>query len=1599
MSVNGKHPPLVASLPARVQPAIAIRPGRGTPVDTAARHFRPWASGFKLPHHRAGTVPANLHPSLRPAPQSATRTRVVVPAQSARTLPTASVTQSTTSVALDANRAVAAARRAMNVNNSVGSTTGILPWWTYYGSAVPGAGAFDVNVATGNLVFLASDVSVPHKGISLSFARSYNSQSTHDNLGTDGSIPSNYGNGWTCTYDIRVANNTSGGISVFTVDGARLDYTPDGSGGYIPPSGIHAELQLLETAVQWTQTDGTVYVFNLPTQPQATAGLAGRLASIYGRNTNNSLTLTYSFDNGDASTAENLNQVVVTAEDGMALTLSFANFNSIRLLSSLTWPDGHQVTYAYDNYANLISVTRPGNNIATTLEESHNYVSPASSYQMQTIVDPRQNISSSDGGWATLSYNASGLVSGVNYSGYVNPTIADGTNSGPIQPSEPTGLTVWRSVTVNYPSSGNSNVGDTDGHYEQYVFDSTGRITSTESYTSPTTYLLTQHVWDGDNQLISAIDARGYETDYANDGYGDITAIGYPSTTTTEGMFRPTTYTSYDANHNVIASCDQHWSNQNAMDWTSRPSNSMTLCPSASGATRNVFTPTSAEPFGELTSTTTPLGYTTTIAYNPSSQGGTDYGLPTSRTGASITQNDQSLWTPTQTFTYDAYGDVLTQNDGVGTWTTAYDGMNRPLSTIDADNVASYTAYYPDGQVQLTQNAAQYQYGGGMGTIFAYDADGNQTSMTHHYGNVAGVTSYYYDGPGRLVETVYPHDATDFFSFSTMIRNLYDLTQGGTVSIGSNSGLKAYGEMYGTQEWSPTGTQSGTPSGTPTWNATNGQTFDPLDRTTSVYALAYLTSGPQYRATYDASSATLGLLSTQTDAYGQVSTFGYDARGMRNAVTYSNLQTAGSTPNESYEADADGRLASAAYASLVTSTWTYDADGRLVTSSNTGASPYGTATNTYGYYANGARATLSVQDSAASRTGINYTNLLTYDYFSNGKLKTLTPGSQLGFSGPGGSSFSWTYTNAGRMSSQSDPYTGTAFTVVLNINGQIVDEQLKLVSASRGYNGYGQVGSLKLPMNGQYTNMSYDVEDEIENATGFSVPTAWGGTGQSTSVAYTYNVRGEVVSQNYTAQGSSSFSTAWPYQALAAGSGAMSSMNVQGGATAPVTSFSPLSGEISQITNSNATYRTYSYDSMGRQVSGSTQPVSPAETLARTYDARNRLVSDVRNDYPQPGSTNCAGNLSSAAGSPITKTYVWGPSGRSVAITSSSGTYRDELLRWDGNNLLYTVNGSTKQGGIDDFKITDLDGNILGEANLVKGIQIVWDRDMSGNVVSSHNSVGFGGWTSPNSYNQQCAGPGTTESSSAYAEYATANIVAEQTFGPVLTLGSDGITDQYNAFEGARAMDPITGQWLSPDLRSPFYGTSQVQGSTTWHRNNSLAFVDPTGMSSQRNPLGLSTSQPTSDIAYRSLLSASPGTTSTIVTEPSQLPEGAPGSPDDRRGVMAQPDECPAHNAPSGCTIYVCCSSGPYGGGDAFGLTGDVPGAHTAAGALTALAVCRAALKGRTPNIGLAAFCMAVGAIFGSGTGSLSRPQPRAGPKPVPVIRAEPTPNYKGLTW
>ena len=81
-----------------------------------------------------------------------------------------------------------------------------------------------VNIGTGNMLVQEDDLSVPHKGVSLAFRRTYNSQSLHDVNGHDGGALAVYGNGWTNTWDAHIVQTSATSYSVYDVDGARYDY-------------------------------------------------------------------------------------------------------------------------------------------------------------------------------------------------------------------------------------------------------------------------------------------------------------------------------------------------------------------------------------------------------------------------------------------------------------------------------------------------------------------------------------------------------------------------------------------------------------------------------------------------------------------------------------------------------------------------------------------------------------------------------------------------------------------------------------------------------------------------------------------------------------------------------------------------------------------------------------------------------------------------------------------------------------------------------------------------------------------------------------------------------------------------------------------------------------------------------------------------------------------------------------------------------------------------------------------------------------------------------------------------------------------------------
>ena len=1306
------------------------------------------------------------------------------------------------------------------------TTTGINSYWTYEEKALAGVGKAMVNVANGNMVVQADDVDVPERGIDLAFRRTYNSQSAHDATGSDGATPSLYGNGWTNTFDAHMAYNSgTNTMSVYDIDGARYDYTSDGQGHWLPPAGQHATLVFDGCGgYWWTKKSGTIYYFFSPNGGCGNpAGYAGRLYQLLGRNHHNVISFYYSWLNGDSSNPENITQIVAQHTDGDALTLTFGKVGNDTELLSIKRPDGALITYSYDTSGDLTAVTRPGNatdgitRTATITQLTEEYWYYAGSHEMQCVAGPRyvwaqQNDPGNiEGGYYgfTFSVNStSGYLTGVNDYGVVNFTPNDGTGAT-LQPGMTPGILEWHTESFAYPNGGPITMTDSDGHGTMWSTDALGRVTKTQSWTN-SQWLVTYASWDANDNMISSTDARGNETDYGYDANGNTLWVQQPQVSTSMGTMRPVAHFGYDQFNNLVASCDPIYVAQTGA----------TACSPVAGTTHYTYdySDTTYEPFGKLTDTYTPLGYHHHITYDSN-----DYGLPVSVVGDGYTENDGTVRTPTQTFTYDAYGDLTGYNKGNGAWSITYDTLHRALVRIDPDGVGSYTCYNVDGSIAFTESAAQHALDGSWTSCpttapqFAisqdYDADGNVLKQFSQYTRTqanastvsAGETDKWYDGADRLVEVKQPQDPNaDAYSFAWMTRYIYDDTAGQAVSItGGGQGLRAFGNLYKTQECLP-GAQAVLSPNTVmntvscSFQDVRGNAFDALNRAPAKYEVG-VGSQAETQITYDA-NGNYGLVASKATGTGQIDTMAYDAAGQLVSETFND----GVTPSRNYTYDPDGRIVTATSATLGIETMSYDADGRLISKADPSGIAY-PGTTSYNYYPDGLRKALSLQVPTAS---FSQNDLFTYNYRADGLRSSLVSAV------PVASTFAWTYTNAGRLLGETDPFTGKLATE--DGSGRT------FVPRSFTYDSYGQVSDFQVPGDYSLGTFVYDAAGEVlsEVASGTSRVT---GTVTS-SVTHTYTTRGELFkSVGELVDGA-------PVPSRYADG--MQCAPSQGQCTFDARSGALLSDIISPTPVEN---HSYVYDAAGRETADDAS-LYLCGTETRSYDADNHVIGQsgaaVQNTPTTPG--NC----------PLSNTqitYAWGPDGHLGSSTSNTSGYGSTTsYHWDGNDLLYQIGNGATNPAMEIFveKLAHI-------AYTTKGpFMTVDDRDWTGTTVNTHSIDGYSTFE-PSGQESYVLAKIQQSHPWAVAPWAGAitGVYAAGTggvpFGGLGELRSDGYFDGINVFQGVRAYDPNMNQWTTPDAYSGDAVDPMSQHPYMWTNNNSLGYADPSGYCSDPGGTGV----------------------------------------------------------------------------------------------------------------------------------------------------------------
>ncbi len=1373
------------------------------------------------------------------------------------------------------------------------SVTGILPWWTYEARSIPGVGQALVNIANLNFLIEANDVDIPAGGLDLAFRRIYNSESGHDAVNTDGSGPSVFGNRWTNNFDVHLGwtpgGQNTGTVSVYTGDGARDDYTctinlvatcmSDTPGVY----EILATTQLgsngIACQLQWTKKSGTSYVFDAPYSncPTNQPGYFGRLLAISGRNANFCINLAYSWY-PDATKPENIAMIVATHEpDGAQLTMTFGQVAgsspTITELMSIALPDQETVNYHYSINGEVDDIDKPGNAPVLVNETMPSYFldgAPIATGNLPETYDigppgvmevcgPRATISNIDtngnpvdGACVDFDYTNHQLSDWFTR-GVLNPTPQDNVlTPSAIQPDVSGGFMPWNDTqffndVVQGCGGLMSEMGDAYGHLAQWCYDGSSRVIQTSVAVSASSSLTTSQTWDANNNLTSTTDARGYTTKMGYDGNGNTVEIVLPKMTTYPGgLINPTSFYDYDSYNNVRFYCDPA-NNGNNNGWQVPADN---LCQTyGTNHAKFIFnTNDGAEPYGCLIEMDAFGGYARTIGYSDSNCG---TGLPTDVKGTAIAQDNNRI--PHQKFAYTTAGNLYTYTSYPTSntqWVLQYttDGMNRVRLRTDPDGVISHSCYNLDGSVFYSETAWQNKLDGGpscpqdsdlkagatpppYAVAIGYDPDGDIATETHYHNcanstcetaestkswctpSVAvaqGTTCRYYDGLDRLVEVKQPQDGeTDAYKYPWLTRYLYDLT--GKQHDFGTAQFYAYGNLFKTQELLPAvATITG---GDPmlsvinnTFEDVTATGYDGADRAVAKYTTVagnVDTEALTWDATPLGNGNVAGLLGTDcvTPKSTQVcKEFDYREDGKEKTFE---SPSDGSAWTRTYLYDQDGRptqITMGAYSNP--QQYTYNVDGRLSTStdpSGDGGDSMSPATLTHHYYGDGTLESLDVDSSKLSQPG-----LFSYSYRQDGRvgIEAIDDGKVLGLIKAGTTTLTYTYTPTGRMTKRAE--SGVA---------------ANPTNTTMMYDSFGHVSSSTSPA-AALSGYSYSAEDELLSVNPPGSP----------NCTWTYSLRGEL----------------WVSSCGGGGAYLANGVVVH---TQPNSGKAQYSWDTGMAVVSTSVpdpalcgYTCYNsawgHNGAGQMIGQSApfQPVAHGSLedawVYRSYDAENHLLSTAM----QSATTN-------------TKAVVnWGPNGHPILVGTfdSAGKQHNEVLHWDGDQLLFANDGTT--GTLDDIKI-GAQGDILPTD--LKGYHDLtfYDRGPGGVVMGCHNAqassyagitdswtIDFyrgGGNVSLSPCLQNATGPEPDSIDwfgSPYNDTGGSEVGHPMGQGGALGMPrTDGLTDNFDTIQGVRAYDNTAGSWTTPDAFAGDVQDPASQKSYLWNGNNPVSYGDPSG--------------------------------------------------------------------------------------------------------------------------------------------------------------------------
>ncbi|MEX5637487.1 DNRLRE domain-containing protein, partial [Parafrankia sp. FMc2] len=1091
-------------------------------------------------------------------------------------------------------------------------------------------------------------------------------------------------------------------------------------------------------------------------------------------------TTTYTYDNADQQTSQ-----TIAAGTSAASTTSLT-YDPNGNIATRTDGNGTVTTYAY-TAKNLLATTTVEDFVDDPVAGS----TPRDLLAESRAYDPAGRLASvtdAEGRTTDHTYWLDDLPRQEILRGYRPPDLTNGVLSGP-------GAYDIVLVDRTYDAAGNPTSTSTGGGLRtaETAYDAAGRVTSNTVAPGSVARTATYTYDAGDNVTSTVLGAAGtaatervdvayddasrptsetvfgdgtatYVTTVQHDQRGFVTGVTDPRGHVAGGPPNPAFRTTVETNQIGV---------------TSRTTSPLVAVEEWSGSPTDQTQTVDGilNVHGEVIRDRDARGNVTSITYNAAGQ-------VTGRSGQPYTPPGGSAITPTESWTYDDNGNVLTHTDARGeTTTTVYDKLNRPVAITDPQ-VGSATAgvsriLYDDiGNVVSTVNQL------GAWTFYAYDDLDRVWATTETERTPAATFTTYtvHNNAGDLVRIRKPANAAGGQSQTAVYNQAGDLIESRTET----NDLTTYGyDLAGrlVEATDPLGRSTRT-----TYDRAGRQVevaqYSPADvelrSTSTVYdAVGNPVSETDPRgwtttATYDALNQ-LRTVTEPVDASTSITTtFGYakggkltrrtDGRGNRVIYTYNPLllrESVVEAPTTAHPAaadrewktsyDAGGLPVSVAAPGGVVRSRTFDELGRLTVETGSGGGATGAARSfTY--------------DLAGQVTSFSHpwgTQNTTYN----------DRGLVTGTTGDGGTT-TFTYDVNGRMISRGDPGSYSAF----------------------GYNSRGDLNLITGTATGGSRSLHYDVASQLTSIT-YANPGATRGFG--------YDDLGRTVSDTLTGPGGTLREQTYTYDA---GDNQLSTtIGPAGVASAGTQTYTyDRANRLTSWTDPASATTTYGWDAAGNRTS--------VNGVAATFDQRNRLLTDGTATYTHTPRGTLATRVQGT-----TTTTTTGFDAFDQLVSDTTGT-TTTAYGYDALGRLAVRNGTRLvYGGLERETVTD-------------GTQ-AFSRDPDGDLISVGTSTG--NWaTLTNTHGDVVAAFPTNGASLAvdrsydpFGEPAVTSTTA-------LRIGYQGSwTDPTTTKISAQARwyTPGTSTFISRDPADLPFTSAAGTNRYTYAGANPLAYNDPTG--------------------------------------------------------------------------------------------------------------------------------------------------------------------------